>query len=202
METALYLPVKRFLEKLGFTVKGEVGGCDLVALSGGDPPDRGDRRTEAYLQSRTGSAGGRSRRRLRRGLDRREIFGARQGARKRCALPQSLPAARLRHACRDQHRRCRGDRQAGRPQPRAAIRKSAHGWFGASAPQGRSGSGRKHARTDHDGVSPAGAGLCRGAGAGPAAGARPEGRQSRMRQKYYCTTSMAGSTVSSAAFTN
>ena len=38
METALYLPVKRFLENLGFTVKGEVGGCDLVALSGGDPP--------------------------------------------------------------------------------------------------------------------------------------------------------------------
>ena len=38
METALYLPVKRFLERLGFTVKGEVRGCDLVALSGGDPP--------------------------------------------------------------------------------------------------------------------------------------------------------------------
>jgi len=38
LETALYLPVKRFLENLGFTVKGEVGGCDLVALSGGDPP--------------------------------------------------------------------------------------------------------------------------------------------------------------------
>ena len=38
METALYLPVKRFLEKLGFAVKGEVGGCDLVALSDGDPP--------------------------------------------------------------------------------------------------------------------------------------------------------------------
>ena len=38
METALYLPVKRFLERLGFTVKGEVGGCDLVALSGDDPP--------------------------------------------------------------------------------------------------------------------------------------------------------------------
>ncbi len=38
METALYLPVKRFLENLGFTVKGEIGGCDLVALSAGDPP--------------------------------------------------------------------------------------------------------------------------------------------------------------------
>ena len=38
METALYLPVKRFLEKLGFAVKGEVGGCDLVALSADDPP--------------------------------------------------------------------------------------------------------------------------------------------------------------------
>ena len=38
METALYLPVKHFLEKLGFAVKGEIGGCDLVALSGDDPP--------------------------------------------------------------------------------------------------------------------------------------------------------------------
>jgi hypothetical protein len=38
VETSLYLPVKRFLEKLGFTVKGEIGGCDLVALNGGDPP--------------------------------------------------------------------------------------------------------------------------------------------------------------------
>jgi hypothetical protein len=38
LETTLYLPVKRFLERLGFTVKGEVGGCDLVALSGDDPP--------------------------------------------------------------------------------------------------------------------------------------------------------------------
>ncbi|MGV8840676.1 MAG: DUF2161 domain-containing phosphodiesterase [Bauldia sp.] len=38
METALYVPVKRFLEGLGFTVKGEVVGCDLVALSGDDPP--------------------------------------------------------------------------------------------------------------------------------------------------------------------
>ena len=38
METSLYLPVKRHLENLGFTVKGEIGGCDLVALNGDDPP--------------------------------------------------------------------------------------------------------------------------------------------------------------------
>jgi hypothetical protein len=38
LETALYLPVKGFLEKLGFSVKGEIGGCDLVALKGEDPP--------------------------------------------------------------------------------------------------------------------------------------------------------------------
>jgi hypothetical protein len=38
LETALYKPVKRFLENLGFTVKGEIGGCDLVALSGEHPP--------------------------------------------------------------------------------------------------------------------------------------------------------------------
>ena len=38
METSLYLPVKRHLESLGFTVKGEIGGCDLVALNSDDPP--------------------------------------------------------------------------------------------------------------------------------------------------------------------
>ena len=37
MESSLYLPVKRFLEKLGFEVKGEVCGCDLVALERGSP---------------------------------------------------------------------------------------------------------------------------------------------------------------------
>ncbi len=37
METSLYLPVKRFLENLGFEVKGEVCGCDLVALKEGAP---------------------------------------------------------------------------------------------------------------------------------------------------------------------
>jgi hypothetical protein len=38
LETLLYRPVKAFLERLGFVVKGEIGGCDLLALRGGDPP--------------------------------------------------------------------------------------------------------------------------------------------------------------------
>jgi len=38
LETTLYLPVKRFLEGLGFSVKGEIGGCDLVGLRDGEPP--------------------------------------------------------------------------------------------------------------------------------------------------------------------
>ncbi|MEW6123807.1 MAG: DUF2161 family putative PD-(D/E)XK-type phosphodiesterase [Pseudomonadota bacterium] len=38
METSLYLPVKAFLESLGFAVKGEIGGCDLVALAGDGTP--------------------------------------------------------------------------------------------------------------------------------------------------------------------
>lgn len=37
-ETSLYLPVKRFLEGLGFSVKGEIGNCDAVAVSASDPP--------------------------------------------------------------------------------------------------------------------------------------------------------------------
>lgn len=38
LETALYSPVKRFLEGLGFEVKGEIGGCDLLALSSDTAP--------------------------------------------------------------------------------------------------------------------------------------------------------------------
>jgi hypothetical protein len=37
VETSLYLPIKNFLEGLGYTVKGEVGHCDLVGLRDHDP---------------------------------------------------------------------------------------------------------------------------------------------------------------------
>jgi hypothetical protein len=37
-EAALYLPVKAFLERQGYEVKGEVRGCDLVARRGEEPP--------------------------------------------------------------------------------------------------------------------------------------------------------------------
>jgi len=37
LETSLYVPVKRFLEGLGFEVKGEICGCDVVALDRGAP---------------------------------------------------------------------------------------------------------------------------------------------------------------------
>lgn len=36
-ETSLYAPVKAFLEDLGFEAKGEIGGCDIVALKDGEP---------------------------------------------------------------------------------------------------------------------------------------------------------------------
>jgi hypothetical protein len=36
-ETSLYSAVKRFLETAGFSVKGEVNGCDVVAIRDGDP---------------------------------------------------------------------------------------------------------------------------------------------------------------------
>jgi len=38
LETELYAPVKAFLENQGYEVKGEVNGCDAVALRGGEPP--------------------------------------------------------------------------------------------------------------------------------------------------------------------
>lgn len=36
-ETALYAPVKSFLEAQGFEVKGEIHGCDLVAVRADEP---------------------------------------------------------------------------------------------------------------------------------------------------------------------
>ena len=36
-ETDLYLPVKLFLEKQGYTVKAEVKSCDVVAMRGDEP---------------------------------------------------------------------------------------------------------------------------------------------------------------------
>ena len=38
VETQLYRPVKRFLEAQGFEVKGEVSGCDVVAVRADEPP--------------------------------------------------------------------------------------------------------------------------------------------------------------------
>ena len=37
-ENDLYLPVKAFLEAQGYVVKGEIDGCDVVAIRGGEPP--------------------------------------------------------------------------------------------------------------------------------------------------------------------
>lgn len=37
-ETELYLPVKRLLEAQGYQVKAEVGGCDVLAVRGDEPP--------------------------------------------------------------------------------------------------------------------------------------------------------------------
>ncbi|WP_275788706.1 DUF2161 domain-containing phosphodiesterase [Pararhizobium gei] len=38
METTLYRPIKCFLETAGYTVKGEIAGCDIVGLSAAEPP--------------------------------------------------------------------------------------------------------------------------------------------------------------------
>ncbi len=37
-ETALYAPVKALLEGQGYTVKGEINGCDVVGVRGDEPP--------------------------------------------------------------------------------------------------------------------------------------------------------------------
>ena len=94
-EQALYTPVKRFLEALGYDVKGEIGDCDLMALKGDDPPlvvigelklrftldlllqavDRAGACDEVWLAARLGPRGGREGDARFRNLCRRLGFG-------------------------------------------------------------------------------------------------------------------------------
>lgn len=96
METDLYPPVKRFLEAAGYAVKGEIGGCDIVGLSAGEPPvvvicelklsfnlelvlqavDRAAASDEVWIAARVSARGkGRERDRRFRDLCRRLGFG-------------------------------------------------------------------------------------------------------------------------------
>ena len=199
METALYLPVKRFLENLGFTVKGEIGGCDLVALSGDEPPivvigelklsfnlelvlqavDRAAAADEVWLAAKMSARGkGRESDARYRNLCRRLGFGmlavtstgdVEVLVKPPTTSPRRNPKKRSRLI--REHRRRKGD---------PAL-------------------GRQHARTDHDGLSPAGAGLRLGAVGRTAPGARPQARDAGRRRKSCCITSMAGSIAPSAA---
>ena len=202
LETTLYPPVKTFLEGLGFAVKGEIGGCDLVALNAERPAARRDRRAEAALQSRTGAAGRRSRRRLRRGLARRARVAARQGARERCAVSQPLPTPRLRHARR--HRRRAASKSSSAPtapMPRRDPQAPLAPRRRASAPARRPRRRRRLARADHDRLPPARA----RSAPRPWRTARAARAISRpiapTRRRSCAATSTAGSCASSAAAT-
>ena len=50
LETELYLPVKRFLEAQGYAVKAEIGGCDVLAVRGDEPPVIVELKTSFNLQ--------------------------------------------------------------------------------------------------------------------------------------------------------
>ena len=50
LETELYLPVKRFLERQGYVVKAEVGDCDVLAVKGEEPPVIVELKTSFNLQ--------------------------------------------------------------------------------------------------------------------------------------------------------
>jgi hypothetical protein len=141
VETNLYLPVKRFLEGLGFNVKGEIGGCDIVALSRDAPPivvvgelklafnlelvlqgvDRAGKCDEVWLAVRSAPSGrGRERDPRVRKLCRRLGFGLLAvDARGRVeivvgpAAPMPRRDQRRRSRLVDEHRKRQGDPTAG-----------------------------------------------------------------------------------------
>lgn len=137
METALYLPIKTFLEAAGYAVKGEIGGCDLVGLSDGEPPvvvicelkltfnlelilqavDRAQASDEVWIAARVSAKGkGREGDRRFRDLCRRLGFGmlavSDSGVVDVIVSPVApMPRKNLRKRVRlvDEHRRRRGD---------------------------------------------------------------------------------------------
>ena len=141
LETALYLPVKHFLEGLGYSVKGEVGGCDLLALGHGEPPvvvicelklqfnlelllqgvDRAAASDEVWLAARLSARGkGREADRRFRNLCRRlgfGLLGVTAGGEVQLLLsPAALPPRRdprRRSRLVDEHRRRQGDPATG-----------------------------------------------------------------------------------------
>jgi hypothetical protein len=140
-ETSLYDPVKRFLEGMGFIVKGEVGGCDIVGLREGEPPvvvicelklqfnlelvlqgvDRAAASDEVWLAARLSARrNGRDRDRRFRALCRRLGFGllgvCDNGAVEILLSPVApMPRrdAKRRSRLVEEHRRRRGDPVAG-----------------------------------------------------------------------------------------
>ena len=138
-ETSLYIPVKRFLESLEFTVKGEVGGCDIVGLRDGEPPvlvicelklqfnlelvlqgvDRAAACDEVWLAARMSGKGREHDRRF-RALCRRLGFGllavSDTGHVELLLSPAALPPRRdpkRRSRLMNEHQRRRGDPVAG-----------------------------------------------------------------------------------------
>jgi hypothetical protein len=141
VEIELYQPVKRFLEGLGFQVKGEIGGCDLFAFKAGEPPivvigelklafnlelvlqgvDRAAACDEVWLAVRAASNGrGRENDRRVRKLCRRLGFGlvvvqARGGVEIVVSPEEPLPRRDMKRRSRlmDEHRKRQGDPTAG-----------------------------------------------------------------------------------------
>ena len=168
METSLYLPVKGFLEKAGYVVKGEVGHCDLVGLSDGEPPvivicelklsfnlelilqavDRAAVADEVWIAARVSAKGkGREADKRYRDLCRRLGIGMLGISDRRDVSVGSVS-----------------------PMPRTNPKKALQADARTPAATRRSGNGRQHARACHDRLSPAGARLRARPGVGAAAG--------------------------------
>ena len=133
--------MKRFLEQLGFSVKGEVGSCDLVGVSGDDPPllvvgelklrfnlelvlqavDRASACDEVWLAARMSKrGGGRERDKRFRQLCRRlgfGVLGVDDAGRVEIIVSPTAPMPRRdalrRSRLMDEHRRRLGDPVAG-----------------------------------------------------------------------------------------
>ena len=179
-ETDLYPPVKAFLEAQGYTVKGEVEGCDVVALRGDEPPVVVELKTAFSLPP--GLPGDRAAERHRQRLPRDPAVFETHRPQER--YPRAVPPPGSR-APGGPARACavrRGVARSGGVPAAAACGGARKAVEGVPAPGGRSQPGRLEPARDHDRVPAGCPALCRVPRCQRSDESRCRGRRGRRRQ--------------------
>ena len=139
--------------------RARVGGCDVVAIRGEEPPV--SRRAEDHFLLAAGLPGNRAAGRRRRRLPRDSAVFETHRPQERCSRAVPSPRARASHRTAPAHVIRGGAARSGGVSAAAARIRARTAAAGVPAPGGRSQRGRLHPAPDHDRVPAGCPALCR-----------------------------------------